>query len=292
VGASTSARGRCTARLTTLLLAWAVSLPAAMLQAAEFGPQGVVRQFCQVDALGLRVMVAGWPRVAPLVQWTLEPAWDQVALITGYTVSPPRRDDDGTFSVDVHYSVLGQLTADGLNTESRVETVTFHVDAPDERGWRIIGPPPPPHLFEGGVDVAAVQRSLARGSPNFLSNAGFVWRMYRLAGWTVTPQRTADLLTSKVYRPVEHPAAGDLVAYLREDRPYHVGILDAHAQVVSSTLNAGVVRSALNAFAGDVRYLRLVDPRSPDEVRALHAARVAPGAVHVVHGTKRKVRRR
>jgi len=43
---------------------------------------------------------------------------------------------------------------------------------------------------------------------------------------------------------------------------YHAGLLEAEDQVVSSTLNAGIMRTAVDAFAGQVTYLRLVQPDS------------------------------
>jgi hypothetical protein len=232
-----------------------VSLPA---WGVEFGPQGIVRQFCQADALGERVTVGGWVGVAPLLEWSLEPAWDHVMLIAGYSVDPPHRTEGGVFTVDVSYSVVGVLSASGLTSEPHLDRITFQVRAPDERGWRIMGPPPPPYIFSDLVDVDTMRRSFADGNASFMSNTAFVWQMFRAAGWNVSPAHTADLLSSGVYRTVDQPAVGDLVAYLRDDSPYHVGILEAHEQVVSSTLNAGIVRASLNAFAGEVKYLRLV----------------------------------
>jgi len=249
------------ATLLTLCFLCSTALRAA--RAVEFGPQGIVRQFCQADALGDRVTVAGWPTVAPLVEWPLEPAWDHVMLIAGYTVDPPRKVEGGALAVDVHYSVVGVLTALGLATETRVDHITYRVHAPDERGWQIIGPPPPPYLFGDRVDVAVMQRSLERGTSDYLPNSAFVWQMFRSAGWKVERERTPDLLTSDAFRVVDQPAVGDVVAYLRDTRPYHVGILESPDQVISSTLNGGVVRTALSAFPGDRQFLRLVDPSPP-----------------------------
>jgi hypothetical protein len=225
----------------------------------ESGPQGIVRQFCQADALGRRLSLRGWPELMPIVSWPFEPAWDVVILITGYGIGSPRPSEDGALELDVYYTVVGQVSALGFDTNAYVETVTFRVHAPEE-GWRIIGPPPPPHVFGARVDIELMRRSFEFGAPNFLPNSLFVWQMFRSAGWSVPFQRTADLLTGTTYRPVEKPQVGDLVVYLRDDVPYHVGLLEAEHQVVSSTLNAGIVRTSVDAFAGDVRYLRLVEP--------------------------------
>ena len=228
--------------------------------AAELGPQSVVREFCRADALGERGSSWGWTDVAPLVTWELEPAWDQITLVSTYTVEPPRPDGEGTLAVDVRYAVVGQVSALGLDTNVYVETVTFRVQAPDGVGWRIIGPMPAPHIFANRVDVGEMRRSLQQGATNFVPDGLFVWHMLRSAGWNVPFEGTGDLLNGAAYRPVERPAVGDLVVYLRDGTPYHVGLWEAENQVVSSTLNAGIMRAALEAFPGEVRYLRLVEP--------------------------------
>jgi len=228
--------------------------------AVESGPQGIVRQFCQADALGRRVNMRGWPDLMPIVSWPFEPAWDFAILITGYDVGSPRpAQSGGALEVDVRYTVVGQVSALGFDTNAYIETVTFRVHAPDE-GWRIIGPPPPPHVFATHVDIELTRRSFEFGTSNFLPNSLFVWQMFRSADWNVPFQRTADLLTGTTYRLVEKPQVGDLVVYLRDDVAYHVGLWEAENQVVSSTLNAGIVRTTIDAFAGDVRYLRLIEP--------------------------------
>src|SRR5437660_2856655 len=53
-----------------LFLMLALTLIAPTVAAADLGPQGVVRQFCQADGLGQRVSVQSWAAVAPLVGWT------------------------------------------------------------------------------------------------------------------------------------------------------------------------------------------------------------------------------
>ena len=247
---------------------WRVSVPLVLCvalaspghaAAVESGPQGVVRQFCQADALGRRGSVGGWPDFVPIVSWPFEPAWDVVVLITGYTVDSPRPAADGTLEVDVRYAVVGQVSALGLETNVYVETVTFRVHAPEE-GWRIMGPPVPPHTFGTRVDVELMRRSFEHGALNFLPNSLFIWQMLRSAGWNVPYQRTVDLLAGTAYRAVDKPHVGDVVVYLRDGVAYHAGLLEAENRVVSSTLNAGIVRSAVDAFAGDVRYLRLIQP--------------------------------
>lgn len=248
----------------------AMLVAAGIATAAELGPQSVVRQFCQADGNGERITLPGWAALAPLLTWPYEPAWDTITLISGYNVRPPQPAEEHGLDVEVHYSIVGQLSPFGLNPESHVEVVTYHLQ-PDEHGnWRITGPLPPPHLFANQVDIDAMRHVLSEGDASFLANSVFVWKMFQSAGWNVPFQTTTDLLSSTTYRDVEAARAGDLVVYLRDGAPYHVGLLEAKDQVVSSTLNAGITRATVDAFPGEVRYLRLgrVDPVSEDARQA------------------------
>jgi hypothetical protein len=232
--------------------------------AAEFGPQSIVRQFCRADGLGKRVNVAGWDEFAPLVAWSYEPAWDHVMLITGYEVGSPRVVAPNVIGVDVNYAVIGQVSALGFDAAVHLETVTFRLDG-RTAPWRIIGPPPAPHIFNSRADVESMRRSLEVGGLNFVPNTLFIWHMFRSAGWNVPLVATPDLQSGGVYRSVKQPKAGDVVVYLRDGVPYHAALLEADGQVVSSTLNFGVVRTATEAFAGEVKYLRLVQPEPEAE---------------------------
>jgi hypothetical protein len=225
--------------------------------AAGPGPQGVVRQFCQADGNGQRVTTPGWTGIAPLVTWAYEPAWDTVVLITGYTVDAPQPAEENVLAVPVRYAVVAQLSPLGLNGEAHVESVIYRIAADEQGLWHILGPPPLPHLFVNRVDIEAMRRSLSDGGVNFLANSVFVWQMYQSAGWNVPFESTNDLLSGATYHPVDSAKAGDLVVYLRDGTPYHVGLLEAKNQIVSSTLNAGIMRTTVDAFAGEVRYLRL-----------------------------------
>ena len=277
-------------RVIAPLVACAALVSARPAIAVESGPRGVVRQFCQADALGRRVSLREWTEFIPIVSWSYEPAWDFVVLITGYEVGSLRSDAGGTLYVDVSYTVIGQVSAFGLETGEHIETIAFRVDASQE-GWRIVGPPPPPHVFGTRADIEVLSRSFEYGALNFLPNSLFVWRTFHSTRRNVPYQRTADLLSGTAYRSVEKPQVGDVVAYLRDDVPYHVGLLAAEHLVASSTLNAGIVRTPVDAFAGEVRYLRLIQPAPlptaapPTPKRP--APTTAPGAAKKPTVTKR-----
>lgn len=232
-------------------------------QVASLGPQTVVRHFCERDAAGLRVTLPGWSRIAPLVEWALEPAWDHVRLISSYAVGSPVPGERGTLLVEVRYSVTADVSAIEIKPTARIESVLFQVRAASPTYWRIVGPPPPPFVFQAQADPEILRRSLESGGANFLANSVFVWRMLREAGWDVPYQPTTSLLDGRGFRAVKKPRAGDVVAYLRNGIPYHAGFLEAGEVLVSATLNGGLVRSTLDAFAGDVTFLRLLRPREP-----------------------------
>lgn len=227
---------------------------------AQFGPQTLVREFCRLDAVGARATVQGWSQISPLVQWEFEPAWDRVVLITSYTVGWPVAHEENSFVVEVRYAVRGTVTAAGFDENSHIEARTFRVDPSPDGNWKIAGPPPPPHIFANDVDIAAMQQSLQRGGVNFLPNSLFVWQLYRRNGWDIPFEHTAALAQTQVFRTTTKPEPGDLVLYLDGQSPYHVGVLESEDVVVSTTLNGGMVRTPLEAFGGERRFLHLRPP--------------------------------
>jgi hypothetical protein len=273
--------------LVYLAVTSALLIISGIAAAVQVGPQGAVRQFCEADGNGQRVTILGWAGLAPLLTWTYEPAWDTVALVTGYTIGGPQPAGQNTLAVEVRYTVVGQVSPAGMNPEAHTESVTYRVE-PDEQGnWHILGPLPPPHVFANRVDVDAVRRSLSNGGVNFLANSVFVWQMFQSAGWDVPFQSTSDLLSGATYRVVDHAHPGDLVVYLRDGSPYHVGLLEAKNQVVSSTLNAGITRTTVGAFPGEVRYLRLVRPGTAAAVQQAAPLPAASTAMNWTPATPR-----
>ncbi len=253
-------------RLTAVCLlgriAFTCCLSTASITAAQenLGPQGAVRRFCELDGLGQRLATATWPAFAAVVEWPLEPVWDHVALITGYQVGPPLPYDLESMAVEVRYSVVAQLSANGEGDQAYVEKVRFRVRPDDSGSWRVMGPPPHPHVFASGVDIGSARRALQPGQPRYLTNSDFVWQMFRASGWELDYESTADLPSGNSFRRVVQPAPGDLVVYFNNGTPYHVGILENEHYLTSATVNAGIIRTPLEAFAGELAYLRLVQP--------------------------------
>jgi hypothetical protein len=266
------------AALLAAAAARAQNLAARPSDLENLSPQAVVSRFCQLDGDGLRVIPLGWPSVAPLVAWPFEPAWDFVVLISGYEIGGQYPNSDGALMVDVRYSVVGLVSAGRLDDVVYTQTVPFLVTPSGGQTWQVGGPPPPPHLFASRVDLAAMRRTLVPDGTAYLSNSSFVWRMMHSAGWNVPYEPTLDLLDGATYRAVERPDVGDLVVYTQDGRPYHVGLLAAPGEVASATLNAGLVSARLDAFPGEVVYLRLVEPPPETPTEPVPEAASSPAA--------------
>ena len=248
--------------MLVLSLALAGSAASGSLAQSPLIPLEVVNRFCQADGRGDRVHPRQWGVIAPLVTWTLEPAWDHIALISGYQVKPPRVVDDH-IEIDVEYTVVGAVSSEGEENREGLETVPFSLVGDDVSGWRIDGPPPPPYLFANLVNVDTMRATLAPDSTSYVSASAFVWRMLREAGWPVPYRPVSQLRDPEVFAAVEQPKAGDLALFLGDGAPYHVGIVTGDGQIASATINAGLMRTPANAFAGTVLYLRLREPLTP-----------------------------
>jgi hypothetical protein len=271
-------RGRALA-VALLLVAAVVLSPAPRARATD--PLDVVRAFLEADGSGARLEARTWARVAPLVAWRLEPAWDRVRLIRGYQVGTPILEGDAV-RVEVEYTVAKEVTAGATVDAARVERVVFRL-APDGDGdgWRVLPPPPPPHLFASQVDAEELARLLDEHGSAYLSSSAFVWRMVRDAGWILAYEPVAVLVRSDRLAVAETPKVGDLAFYFDDDEAYHVGLVESQDRIVSATLNAGIRRAPVEAFAGRIEYRRLVaepheTPAPPSPAPTLAATLVMP----------------
>jgi hypothetical protein len=219
-------------------------------------PLDTVRNFCRLDGVGDRLHPITWARVAPLVDWTLEPAWDRVVLITGYEILGPRADErSSSILVDVRYTVKSVVAADGIDNEPRIETVTYRLVSADGLSWKIAGPPPPPHVFDSRADAEEMAASLRGERGDFLSSSGFLWRAVIGQGNDVPFRVVTRVMDEWPTVEVREPRAGDVVVYYDpNDQPYHAGLVEEGGTVLSATLNRGIQRAPLDAFAGRQRY--------------------------------------
>jgi hypothetical protein len=226
------------------------------VRADDPGPQNTLRRFSAADAMGARTG-GPWHEVAELVAWPLEPAWDRVVFITGYRIGSPETLEDGRVSISVDYAVVGEASAVGFETAPHLERVDFLLASAEGADWRIVSPALPPHVFGHRLQADDVVASLKHGRGTFVPNSLFVQQLLQAAGWDVPLVPTNTLLDEGVYGSVSSPRKGDLVVYVQAGVPYHVGFLEARDRVVSSTLNAGIMRTTPNAFMGEIHYLRL-----------------------------------
>lgn len=224
--------------------------------AAAVSAMDTVHAFCRADGRGERILVRTWPTFAPLIQWGLEPAWDHVVLIDSYEVSDPRYDDAEHAVVTVTYHVAADVEAGHVTREPREETRVFRLVADESRTWRIVGPPPAPHVFLSQVEPDAMAASLEPTTGDFLSSAAFVQHFLDGAGWDLTSFAVSGTPTLGELTDVTTPAIGDIVLYYDGDAPYHIGVLESEDVVLSATLNGGIRRAPVDAFAGKVRYRR------------------------------------
>jgi hypothetical protein len=266
-----------------LLLLWlgAAAIGAAARPAPAADPIDVLRAFAQADGRGARLSAGSWNRVAPLVGWGLEPAWDSLSLISGFEVGSPR-PRDGAVDVDVQYSVVADVDAHGMRRVNRVETRTLTLEPTGSGAWRLRAPAPPPYIFESEADGAALGELLDPANQRYISNSGLVWSLLRDAGWDRPHANTAQLPTTPGYSAQRTANIGDLALYYDHGVPYHVGIVDSDDTIVSSTLNGGVRRTPFGAFAGEIRYLRPVDSdetAAPPTAAARDATPAAAAAV-------------
>lgn len=277
-------RARCHRNAAaTWVLAFGLILP---WRAAADDPLNTVRAFCVADGRGDRIDPRTWSKVAPLVAWRLEPAWDRIMLVQGYQVGTPIRSGDEV-TIDVDYTVLAEVGPGTVDERTRVERHTFRLghDEGDDR-WRILPPPPLPYVFRSEADAEALSKLLDVETAHYVSASELVWRLASGAGWDLPHAATAALPNSNYLYRVENRRVGDLVFYFDGDLAYHVGMLEKEDEVVSSTLNAGIRRTPIDAFAGAVQYRRLLPrPRETPTELATPGIESTPGPAQTASPT-------
>lgn len=217
-------------------------------------PLLIVRAFCQSDGDGDRLSPAVWRNIGQLVDWPLEPAWDRIILVSGYEITTPRRVGEDV-EVELKYSVTAEVLPGKVVRKKREETLTLTLLPTVEGGWRVAGPPHPPHVFETEADPEALAE-LLQPSSSYQSNTAFIWHMLRENNWKIPYTVSTAIPDSPHFQEVGTAAPGDLVGYLTNGVPYHVGWLEADDSVLSVSLNAGRRSLPFAAFAGSIRYWR------------------------------------
>jgi hypothetical protein len=252
---------RAAAGLTGARLPLALALVALLMTVAAAAhavdPLNTMRAFCQADGRGARVDPRTWPRIADLVSWSIEPAWDHLYLIRGFELGTPQLRDGGV-EVEVQYTITADVQSSVVQETERVETRTYRLVRGDDGLWRIRAPAPPPYLFASSADASALAALLDPAGSTYLSNSAFAWRMLRDADWAIDYATVPALPTAPGFTVERSAQVGDLALYYDGDQPYHVGIVESDDTVVSATLNGGIRRTPFGSFAGEIRYLRPV----------------------------------
>lgn len=247
-----------TSRTTTALRCLFTLIALAIGGASEargVDPAVVVRAFCTADGAGHRLSPHMWQReIAPLVAWSLEPAWDRLTVIGGYEITS-RRGADGRNEAEVKYTVIADITPGVVVRKRRDEIVTVEVVPSGDGGWRLAGAPPVPHVFDHVADADALAELLEPGSA-YESSTAFAWTLLREAGWDIPYTPSSEIPESAHFEEVGTGAPGDLVVYFAHGTPYQVGVMQSQEIVLSTSLNGGRRAAPFAAFAGAIRYWR------------------------------------
>jgi len=253
----TTAALRCTFTLIALAIVGAS-------EARGVDPAVVVRAFCTADGAGHRLSPHMWQReIAPLVAWSLEPAWDRLTVIGGYEITS-RRGADGRYEAEIKYAVIADITPGIVVRKRREEVVTVEVVPSGDGGWRLSGVPPVPHVFDHVADADALAELLEPGS-GYESSTAFAWVLLREAGWNIPYTPSAEIPKSDHFEEVGTGAPGDLVVYSAQGTPYQVGLMQSQEIVLSTSLNGGRQAAPFAAFSGTISYWR---PRRPGSAGA------------------------
>jgi hypothetical protein len=99
----------------------------------------LVSKYCRLDYEGARLDSEQWTKLAPLVWWHASPDFNQVNVISRYTVDPEPVSSHGKYTVTVHYRLLGTFDlVNGYVPELEVanQDVDFILSS-ENTEWRI-----------------------------------------------------------------------------------------------------------------------------------------------------------
>ncbi|MGB7554255.1 MAG: hypothetical protein WBM04_07765 [Candidatus Korobacteraceae bacterium] len=101
--------------------------------------RALVSQYCRLDYSGARLDQQGWTKLESLVWWKTNPDYQQIDVISRYTVETAPVLTNGRYSVTVHYRRLGRYEP-GIGYSrimaSPTEDVEYTVTAVKDE-WRI-----------------------------------------------------------------------------------------------------------------------------------------------------------
>jgi hypothetical protein len=78
-----------------------------------------VAQYCRLDYMGARLIEQDWQKLKPVVNWTTNPEYPLIDVVSRYDVSTTVSPQRGKWGVTVTYHMLGQFTlGQGYSTEA------------------------------------------------------------------------------------------------------------------------------------------------------------------------------
>jgi hypothetical protein len=127
----------------------AVLAPSLIARGQSVGtsPAAVVRQYCELDMKGARLSSQNpyMDRISALGTWSIEPGWDSVIVVRNFVIVRVH-SDHGTSSVEVRYTVLGQMTGASVTASRQHDELITFVMGKSENAWKIERPLIPPHV--------------------------------------------------------------------------------------------------------------------------------------------------
>lgn len=107
--------------------------------------------------------MTGHSRLRSVVQWTEEPVWESIILVSAYTVEPVKQSP-GRAEIGVTYQVKGKYSPSSMIFYTSRERIAFKLVETD-CGWKIEAPLISPH-----ARASAVIRSFRHRMKNTASN--------------------------------------------------------------------------------------------------------------------------
>jgi hypothetical protein len=110
--------------------------------------RNTVEEYCRLDYEGARISSRNKEllrRYFELTTWQVEPGWDESAIVSSYSVGPPRGAGDKA-DIDVAYSVVGLFLGGEYVTVASVQETNKYSLAWNGTSWQITGGRIPPHV--------------------------------------------------------------------------------------------------------------------------------------------------
>lgn len=120
---------------------------------SKLGEAGtIVKIFCKLDGLGIRLTSDNWKYIQALVNWKDGPGWDHLYIIENFKITKETHKENQAF-VDVSYHLISFCSGENpCKKLDEVKNFTYKL-AYINGDWKIVAqypqfPQPPPHIFK------------------------------------------------------------------------------------------------------------------------------------------------